>query len=207
MEILLGKNKKIYNHVLQSDHYPYIVQTESKRTAINVQHLLTALGGMQCGADDTLNELDIRGFVFYGLNDGNVAIIRDFKAIVPLSYSLDNGRTWRTDLFSKSTYKNTANDYDPIIFLGKDASQYKNPKDYRMINGFMRVQSKKTGKFNFLDKNKNILSPIWFAKASNMDNNKMAFVMNDDGETFYVGENGYYETEDDDYPFMTFDEV
>ena len=40
-----------------------------------------------------------------------------------------------------------------------------------------------------------------------MNDNKIAFVMNDDGETFYVGPDGYYENEDDDYPFMTFDDV
>ena len=121
--------------------------------------------------------------------------------------SLDNAKNWKNDLFSKKTYNNTANDYDPIIFLGKDASKYIDPKKYRMINGYMKVQSKENGKFNFLDKNKNILSPIWFTKASDMNDDKIAFVMNDDGDTFYVGSDGYYENENDDYPFMTFDEV
>ena len=34
-------------------------------------------------------------------NDGNVAIIRDFKGIIPLSYSQDHGRTWKDDLFNE----------------------------------------------------------------------------------------------------------
>lgn len=207
LEILFKDYPDVLEKIKRSHYYSDIIQTSSKRTAMNVQAFLMALGGMSCRADNNLNKYDIRGFVFFGLNDGNVAIIRDFKAIVPLSYSIDNGRTWKKDLFTKNTYKNTANDYDPIIFLGKDADDYIDPKTYRMINGYMKVQSKKTKLFNFLDKEKNLLSPIWFSKASNMDSNKRAFVMNDDGDTFYVGENGYYESEEDEYPFMTFDDV
>lgn len=202
---------KDYPHVLHkfktSHLYDTVIQTENKRTAMNVAAFLTILGGMLCQADHNLNKLDIRGFVFYGSNDGNVAIIRDFKSIVPLAYSLDNARTWKQDLFTQSTYENTANDYDPIIFLGKDTEKYINPKKYRMINGYMKVQSKANQKFNFLDTNKELLSPIWFNKASDMNDNGLALVMNDDGETFYVGKDGYYESENDDYPFMTFDEV
>lgn len=207
LKILLKNYPDKLREIENSPYYNNIIQTEKRRTSSNVIALLGLLGGMFCQADNTLNDLDIRGFVFFGANDGNVAIIRDFKAIVPLAYSLDNATTWKTDLFSKNTYNNTANDYDPIIFLGKDVSKYIDPKKYRMINGYMKVQSKINGKFNFLDKNKNILSPIWFNKASDMNENQMAFVMNDDGETFYVGHDGYYENEDDDYPFMTFDDV
>lgn len=207
LEILFKDHPNVLQKFKQSSLYDTVIQTENKRTAMNVVAFLEILGGMLCRADNNLNKLDIRGFVFYGSNDGNVAIIRDFKAIVPLAYSLDNARTWKQDLFTKKTYDNTANDYDPIIFLGKDASKYINPKRYRMINGYMKVQSKKDGKFNFLDKDKNILSPIWFAKASDMDDRQFAFVMDDDGNTFYVGVDGYYESEDDVYPFTTFDDV
>ena len=206
LEILFKNYPNVLKQIKNSKYYNEIIQVEKRRTSSNVIALLTVLGGMMCQADENLNNFDIRGFVFYGLNDGNVAIIRDFKAIIPLAYSLDNAKTWRTDLFTEKTYTNTANDYDPIIFLGKDASKYINPRNYRMINGFMKVQSKTNHKFNFLDKNKKLLSPIWFDKASDMNDNKMALVMND-GETYYVGEDGYYENENDDYPFMTFDDV
>lgn len=206
LEILFKNNPRILQKIKNSPEYPSIIQTQAKRTSINVIALLTALGGMYCQADGMLNDLDIRGFVFFGSNDGSVAIIRDFKAIVPLEYSLDNGRTWRNDLFTEKTYNNTAQDYDPIIFLGKDASKYVNPKNYRMINGYMRVQFKNNMEYNFLDKDKNLLSPINFKEASDMNSKQMALVMNDEGETFYVGKDGYYENENDDYPFMTFDD-
>ena len=206
LKILFKDNPEILQKFINSSLYNNVIQTSNRRTALNVASFLEILGGMHCRADNKLNELDIRGFVFYGANDGNVAIIRDFKAIVPLAYSLDNAKTWKTDLFSKKTYDNTANDYDPIIFLGKDISKYINPQRYRMINGYMKVQSKKDNKFNFLDKDKNILSPIWFSKASDMNDNQMALVMNDDGETFYVGVDGYYDSENEDYTFMSFDD-
>lgn len=207
LKILFENYPQILKKIESSPLYSQVIQTVSSRTAMNVVAFLELLGGMHCKADNNLNELDIRGFVFHGSNDGDVAIIRDFKAIVPLAYSLDNGQTWENDLFTEKTYQNTAQDYDPIIFLGKDSSKYIDPKNYRMINGYMKVQLKSNHLFNFLDKDKKILSPIWFKKASDMDENQMAFVMSTDDETFYVGPNGYYESESDDYPFMTFDEV
>lgn len=204
LDILFADYPDILRYIKHSPYYGTITQTQSPRTAQNVAALLEALGGMHCGADNNLNRFDIRGFVFYGANDGYVAIIRDFKAIVPLAYSLDKGRTtdksWRNDLFSEKTYNNTAKDYDPIIFLGNDTSYYKNPKNFRMINGYMKVQRAMDDKFNFLDKDKNLLSPIWFKNASDMDKNQMAFVMDDDGDTYYISQYGLFENPDDEYP-------
>lgn len=211
LEILFKDYPQILHYIKHSPQYSTIIQTQSPRTAQNVAALLEALGGMNCRADNNLNKFDIRGFVFYGANDGYVAIIRDFKAIVPLAYSLDKGRTndksWRNDLFTQNTYKNTAQDYDPIIFLGDDTSYYKNPKSFRMINGYMRVQRAVDDKFNFLDKDKNILSPIWFKNASPMNKEHMALVKNDDDETFYIGEDGFYDNIDDEYPFAQFSDI
>lgn len=212
LDMLFADYPKILNKIKQSKDYKSIidptVDKEAERyTSQNVQKLLMLLNGMHCLSDKMLNEIDIRGFIFHGGGDGKVVIIRDFKAIVPLAYSTDNGKTWKTDLSTRDSYEKIANDYDPIIFLGKDASKYINPKRYRLINGYMKVQRKDNHLYNFIDVNKNILSPMWFKQASDMNENKMAFVMDGDGYTFYVGEDGYYENENDDYPFMTFDEV
>ncbi|MBR6516368.1 MAG: hypothetical protein IKT40_05885 [Bacilli bacterium] len=211
LEILFEKYPQILQNIRNHPNYSTIIQTSSSRTAQNVAALLEVLGGMQCRADDNLNRFDIRGFVFYGANDGYVAIIRDFKAIVPLAYSLDKARTtdksWRNDLFTEKTYSNTAGDYDPIIFLGNDISYYKNPKSFRMINGYMKVQRAIDGHYNFLDKDKNLLSPIWFKLASDMNKDQMALVKDDDGDTFYINPYGFFNSPDDDYPFAQFSDI
>ena len=211
LEYLLGDNKELYYRVKNSPYYQYIVQTESKRTAQNVAYLLRALGGMHCLADDNLNKLNIRGFVFYGSNDGNVAIIRDFKGIIPLAYSQDHGRTWKDDLFNEDTIEHTAKDYDPIIFLGNDAEKYIHPKRFRMINGYMKVQRKEDSKYNFIDENHNILSPKWFKRASDMGSNGKALVILESekyGEIKgYASKDGIYYEENDDEPYLTYDDI
>lgn len=212
LEMLFKDYPQTLDYIKKHRLYGDIIQTSNRRTAINVQALLTVLGGMHCRADDNLNKYDIRGFVFYGSNDGNVAIIRDFKAIVPIAYSTDNAKTWNNKLFSKNTYNNTAKDHDPIIFLGADANYYKNPKKYRMINGYMRVQRLLDNKFNLLDeKDKKPISPIWFDGLSNMESNGFATAVSreitDTDEMFYINNIGCYENITDNYPFLYYDEM
>lgn len=212
LEILFKDYPDVLNYLKKSIYYNHIIQTEGRRTAQNVAALLEALGGMHCRADDKLNEYDIRGFVFYGANDGNVSIIRDFKAIVPLAYSLDNGKTWKKDLFSERTFNNTARDHDPIIFLGRDATSYINPRNYRVINGYMRVQRKDDKKYNLIDeKTKEFISPIWFDGLSNMDSNGFATAVSkeltDSNDLFYINSEGCYETPNDDYAFIYFSDM
>ena len=208
LEILFAEQPSLLNMIKHSPYYSTIIQTESHRTAMNVAALLETLGGMQCRADNNLNKFDIRGFVFHGSNDGDVAIIRDPKAIIPLAYSLDGAKTWNKKLFTKKTIENSANDYDPIIFLGGDVSYYKNPKTYRFINGFMRVQRNIDNKFNFLNKNKELLSEsIWFDEASPFDSKGKAKVRIGD-ITFYVDKHLWvYEKQNDKYPAMSFEEL
>lgn len=191
------KNGPYWDGIVAKNHY----------TSHNIQYFCEALGGMRRKCDPMLNKLDIRGFVFYGGNDGKVTIIRDFKALVPLAYSLDGAKTWRNDLLTHETYENTSQSHDPIIFLGDDTHLYLNPETYRFINDYMRVRRKEDGKFNFLNNEKEILSPMWFRELSPMDSNHMAMAKLDDGEIIYVGEDGYYNSQDDDYPFATFDDV
>ena len=177
-------------------------------TAKNVQTLLhLGLSGMRCASDQDLTNYGVQGFLFKGHNDGKVCIIRDFKRILPLEYSLDGGQTFKNDLLTQRTFEKSFKEYDPEMFLGKDAPKYVSPEKCRMINNYMKVQRKTDKKYNFIsEKDKSILSPLWFDMASDMGSNHMAFVSNQ-GETFYVGENGYYENENDDFPFATFDEI
>ena len=207
LEMLFKGHERLLEKIKHGPFWNTITQTYSRITSQNVVALLQSLDGMNCKSDGILSQLGIMGFVFTGNNDGDVSIIRDFKAIIPLAYSVDHGKTWKNDLLSDTTLENTANDYDPIIFLGKDANKYVNPKNYRMINGYMRVRRKADGKYNFIDENTHeVLSPIWFDMASNMSSNQRALVKYNSND-FYVGEDGYYESEDDVFPFSTFDEI
>jgi hypothetical protein len=177
LKILFANNPKLYNQIINNPLFNKIIQTTDKYTSNNVQRLLNALDGLLTRSDNKMYENNIAGFVFHGANDGDVAIIHDPKAIIPLAYSLDHGKTWKTDLLTQQTLDNSANDYDPIIFLGKEAANYIKPKTYRLLNGFMRIQRKSDGKYNFFDINKNLLSPhLWFDDASAFDKNGKAWV-------------------------------
>lgn len=207
LEILFAEYPKVLESIKNSPYYSTIIQTSSPRTAMNVAALLEVLGGMQCRADGNLNKYDIKGFVFHGLNDGDVAIIRDFKAIIPLAYSLDGAKTWEKKYFSNKTLENSAQAHDPIIFLGADSDKYINPKDYRFINGFMVVQRKEDKKFNFMDDKKQILfNEIWFDNASKFDSKGKAMVQLGDF-IFYVDKyKDVYEKQNDKYPIMDINE-
>lgn len=212
LEILFKDYPNVLEKIKSSRYYSSIIQTDSRRTASNVASFHEALGGMLCAADDNLNKYDIRGFVFYGSNDGNVCLVRDFKAIVPLSYSLDNGKTWNEEFFSQKTFNNTARDHDPIIFLGDDSKKYIDPERFRVINGYMRVQRKVDKKFNLLNsETKEPISPIWFDGLSNMDYNGFAtavsFEITDTDELFYINSDGCYESPDDNYAFLYFSDI
>ena len=197
IEYLLKDYPETLNKVKNSKLYPDIIQTTSRRTAQNVAALLEVLGGMLCGADNKLNEVDIRGFIFFGSNDGHVAVIRDYKAMIPLAYSLDYGHTWKNNLTTKETFQNTARDYNPLTFLGKDVTKYVKPETYRMINGYMRVQRKSDGKFNLLNPKLEFLSPYWFDSLSPMSENGDAMCVFEGG-TYTLTKDGIYDDDGDE---------
>jgi hypothetical protein len=208
LEILFSHNTKLLQQIKNSSFYQQIIQTYDKFTSTNVQALLNSLNGMRTQSDGDMIDNNIAGFVFHGGNDGDVAIIHDPKSIIPLAYSLDHGQTWQTDLLTQQTLDNSANDHDPIIFLGSDSNYYMNPQNYRFINGFMVVQRKIDGKYNFMDDKKNILFPeSWFDNASKFDNKGKAMVKIGD-IVFYVDKYRHvYEKQNDKYPVMSFEEL
>lgn len=207
LKILFVNHPKELERIQKSRYYYDIITLRRERTGPNVAAFCEVMGGMRCGCDDKLNKYDIRGFVFNGANDGDVAIVRDFKAMIPLAFSLDGAKTWNKKYFSQKTIQNTAKDYDPLIFLGGDTNLYVNPQNYRFINGFWVVQRKVDGKYNFMDNKKNILFPeYWFDNASKFDRQGKAMVKIDD-IVFYVDKFKHvYEKQNDKYPVMTFEE-
>ena len=215
LKVLFKDLPNVYESIVNSPYYPRIISTTEHYTSNNVQALLSALGGMQCRADGNLEKYDIRGFVFHGANDGDVAIIRDPKSIIPLAFSTDGAKTWNTKYFSQRTIDNSANDHDPITFLGKDFDKYVNLKTFRFLNGFMRVQRKKDNKFNFFNNNKELLFPnVWFDDASSFDSKGKAMVRWDatndifDNGIFWIDKRrNVYSDSKDRYPEGTFDEL
>ena len=197
LEILLSKRPDILNKLKSSRQWSSIINTSTQRTALNVQDFLIALSGsLGKSSNNIINELDIRGFIFHGNRDGDVAVIKDFKAAVPLAYSLDGGKTWKTDLVTQDTIENTAKDYDPIIFLGKDTKNYIKPETYRFINGYMRVQRKSDRKYNLMNKQHNLLSPYWFDSLSAMDENGFATCIYE-GEPYKIDSTYIYDMDGD----------
>lgn len=212
LKILFKDYPQKLEMIMRSKYYRAIVQTSNPFTSENIVAFCEAMGGMSRRCDKELNQYDIRGFVFMGHNDGKVTIIRDFKAIVPLAYSKDHGKTWNDKLLTKRTMQNSANDYDPIIFLGKDADKYLKPESFRVINGYVRVRRKSDHKYNLLDKDtKKPISPIWFDNCSNMESDGFATAVSlslvDDGSFFYVNKYGCYESKNQKQPSVFWDEL
>lgn len=135
------------------------------------------------------------GLFFRGRNDGNVAVIKHVKNLVPISYSTDYGRTF-IEHKSDETIDNTINSFDQN-YLIKDK---KYVKKYTPKGGLGRVENSE-GKFNFVDKNSNELSPMWFDSASDftkdLDGNFISIVFIGD-DKFYITTHGdIYESMDD----------
>ena len=196
LEILLQDRPDMLQRIKSSRYYPQIINTNTNRTSANCIALLESLNGCCNASDSILNELDIRGFVFHGNRDGDVAVIRDFKAAVPLAYSRDGGKTWNTDLLSQTTIDNIAKDYDPIIFLGKDTKKYIKPEGYRFINGYMRVQRKSDKMYNLMDENHEFISDYWFEQLSPMGENGQATCVYE-GEPFKIDTAFIYDMDGD----------
>ena len=76
----------------------------------------------------------------------------------------------------------------------------------------MKVQRQIDKKFNLLNsETKEPISPIWYDGLSNMDDNGFATAISreitDTDEMFYINKDGCYETPNDDFAFVYFDEM
>ncbi len=176
LKILFGNNKEVYNKIINSKLYKNIISTTNHYTSHNVQALLESLDGMRRASDQTLRDCDVRGFVFYGANDGHVAIIMDFKAIVPLAYSKDKGKTWKKELFSQKTIENTVQTHDALTLLGKDAKSKGLIPISKFINGAIIVQDKRTQLYNLYTSDKKLISDYWFEQVSPFDSKGRSLV-------------------------------
>ena len=130
--------------------------------------------------DEQLVGKGVGGFIFRGEYNGNVCVIRDFKSILPIAYSTDEGHTWNSDKFTQDTIDTVSYDVDNRTFVGKDIDKYKDTQKVstglnKRINDYILVKTN-DGKFNFIDDKKHQLSPINFDAASPFRENGMAYV-------------------------------
>lgn len=110
-----------------------------------------------------------KGLIFNGPHDGDVAVIRDFKNVIPIEYSVDFGRTWKKAKTDIKFNDYVVNDIDLKYYVGDLYDEV----PFHFENNFARV--KKNGKYNYLYKKtfkEGVISPIWFDSGAATFSNK-----------------------------------
>ena len=143
-----------------------------------------------CGyGDGIFQENDIDGIIYHWLNQQNgehwACVWKDYKRVFPLAYSLDYGKTFHP-LGDEETLDITLKTWEPSRLLGADIHKYKNAKEARVVNGFMRLEFNEGG-YNFIDpqKGRNVTSAVNFTKATDADENGVAEVLYNGKRFFY----------------------
>lgn len=172
--------------------------------------IIRCLGGTK-QATTVFNSLGIRGLIFYGRNDGPVAIIHNCEDIEVLGYvdasitPLHKGVTipWKPINFVKKD-KNE-NDIDHIqYFMAQFGNKYLYDKDTRSYNGEVLVKNKNTGLWTFIDVDKKApLFNIEFYKANVfLSSGKARVKITNDDNWYYIDKKGnLYYRENDTKPF------
>ena len=146
----------------------------------------------------------IRGFVFYGSNDGHTAVLKDAKNAIPLEYSSDHGNTWKYAR-TEDTLRYTKNDFDSELDYGKKYAKT-NPVEY----GYSRVLDKQ-GKTNYINKDGEEISQVWLDGGSDFtkinEGEAIAEIIYN-GIKFYLSTDGMvYQEIEDDYPLCSINEL
>lgn len=184
--------------------YDSLVDIHGWHTAPNALSVWRRIG------DERLVRYNIGGFIFHGNNDGYVGVIRDFKGIIPIAYSVDGGKTFKDDLFTQETVDAVFYDVDFHTFVGSDIDKVSDTRNVKSglnkrINDYVLTKTK-GGKLNYYNPvNRKFLSPIDFDEASPFRDNGYAYVEITDekyveafGEPFegYVSKTGISYTDD-----------
>lgn len=145
----------------------------------------------------------IEGFAFKGSNDGNVAVVKNVKNLIPLYYSTDYGSTWQKG-YNDETLKHTLGDFDVDLLYGKKYAKTSVPS-----NGYSKVTNKE-GKINYIDKDGNEVSETWFKSGDDFTNHHgllLATVMYNDHVLLLGTDGAIYLDPDDEYPICFSDEL
>lgn len=165
-------------------------------TNVNVRHSSVNAYAFT-SLEDSMPEIgkNVEGYIFVGNHDGDVAVIKDFKNVLPIQYSIDMGKTWRDIPITKSYEKNIVNDVDLKYRVGKLYDKV----PYNFTNGFAKVE--KGGKINYLNQKNyqdGVISDVWFDSGSDTFTNNGYCLVYKDGTPYYI----YYDNDDDTYSIL-----
>jgi hypothetical protein len=125
-----------------------------------------------------LESTSVRGIIYSGNHDGCCAFVRDFTAVVPYSYSSDNGRTWKIGVNGELVAHlmgNIDTDFELKGRLDNEGEKMYDDVARKSVNGFALVF--KNNKVNYYSvKTKNLISDVWFDEGVNFDEDGYADV-------------------------------
>lgn len=215
LKIQLKNYPSLYKKLLQVigneniDKLSYESESEHYTSSI-AYTIIKCLGGTK-EATNFFNSLGIRGLIFYGRNDGPVAIIHNCEDIEVLGYvdvattPLHKGEPipWKPIKFENKD--KGENDIDHIqYFMAQFGDKYLYDKDTRSYNGEILVKNRANGLWTFIDVNKKApLFNIDFYKANVfLPSGKARIKINNDDDWYYIDKDGnLYYKENDTKPF------
>ena len=145
----------------------------------------------------------VEGFVFKGTNDGNVAVVKNVKNLIPVYSSRVYGSNWEKG-FDDHTLKYTLGDFDVDHLYGKKYS-----KTWVAENGYAKVMNAQ-GKINYIDKDGKEVSETWLNSGgdfTNQDGILLATVMYNDHVILLGTDGAIYLHSEDEYPICFSDEL
>lgn len=206
----LKKFPKLLNEIGEEFAYTLSKQSESEHYTSTIAYtLIRKLGGTD-PATKKFASLGIRGLIFYGRNDGPVAIIHNCEDIIPLGY-VDVAKTTikRGDMIPwiplKFNNKKNENDINHIqYFMAQFGDKYIYDKDTRSYQGEILVKNRTTGLYTFIDTIKKApLFDIGFYRANVfLPSGKARIKISADDDWYYIDKKGnLYYTENDNKSF------
>ena len=138
--------------------------------------------------DDFLVKTKIRGYIFRGNNDGNVAVVRDMKSLIPVRVSFDHGNTWK-DIHSEENFNKITRSGDAVFkYQGKYPQT---PMNEKAVCGYIRV--KKDGKYNYVNvEDDSEILPVWADKALPFDPISKTGTFTINGEEFKTNGTNFF---------------
>lgn len=144
----------------------------------------------------------VRGYVFWGSNDGKVCVVRDFSSLIPIRFwDPTKGKTpknpkdigW-TSILNQTTYDNiTSNGTSGIEIRG---TYPETPLNEKVICGYMLVKGKPAGKYNYvnMDTKKELLPvPADYATAFDPSSSTAKFTIGDSDYEYSAKNNVFIE--------------